>query len=390
MKKNSLELKDSIHQMVEECRSMVELCKKEVREMTEDEEKKFNELKENIEAKKRELQELEEELKSYDEKLPNEEIEEEEKEEKNNRNRSMKKNYLTKEIRNVQNGESFKINAETRTISVGDQGSGETTVPGVHDEVVETEIQGILEPLYAKSVLTQLGARWYTGLPMGDIQIPIMGKGAVTWEDELADAQETNNTFTTKKLQPKRLTAYVDISNKLIRQDTIGAENAIRRDIVNALQDKLEATILGAGAATATQPAGIFNGATVTKEDTYAKVCTAEAGVEENNVYGEMKYLMSPAAKAFYRSLIKGTNATGMVFDNNSMDGTPAVVTSNIAKNNFVYGDFSQLAVGSWGDIEITVDTVTQARKDCTRLVINAYFDAVILRPEAFAFGKVA
>lgn len=390
MKKNSLELKDSIHQMVEECRSMVELCKKEVREMTEDEEKKFNELKENIEAKKRELQELEEELKSYDEKLPNEEIKEGEKEEKNNRNRSMKKTYLTKEIRNVQNGESFKINAETRTISVGDQTVGESTVPGVHDEVVETEIQGILEPLYAKSVLTQLGARWYTGLPMGDIQIPIMGKGAVTWEDELAEAQETNNTFTTKKLQPKRLTAYVDISNKLIRQDTIGAENAIRRDIVNALQDKLEATILGAGPATTTQPAGIFNGATVTKEDTYTKVCTAEAGVEENNVYGEMKYLMSPAAKAFYRSLIKGTNATGMVFDNNSMDGTPAVVTSNIAKNNFVYGDFSQLAVGSWGDIEITVDTVTQARKDCTRLVINAYFDAVILRPEAFAFGKVA
>lgn len=389
MKKNSLELKDSIHQMVEECRSMVELCKKEVREMTEDEEKKFNEIKENIEAKKRELKELEDELNSYDDKLPNEEIEEEKETEKNNRNRSMK-NYLTKEIRKMQNGDSFKINAETRTIAVGDQGSGDTLVPGVHDAVIETEIQGILEPLYAKSVLTQLGVRWYTGLPMGDIQIPIMGKGAVTWEDELAEAQETNNTFSTKKLQPKRLTAYVDISNKLIRQDTIGAEEAIRRDIVNALQDKLEATILGAGAASTTQPAGIFNGATVTKEDTYAKVCTAEAGVEENNVYGEMKYLMSPAAKAFYRSLIKGTNATGMVFDNNAMDGTPAVVTSNIAKNNFVYGDFSQLAVGSWGDIDITVDTVTQARKDCTRLVINAYFDAVILRPEAFAFGKVA
>ena len=41
-------------------------------------------------------------------------------------------------------------------------------------------------------------------------------------------------------------------------------------------------------------------------------------------------------------------------------------------------------------DIEITVDTVTQARKDCTRLVVNAYFDAVILRPEAFAYGTIA
>jgi len=374
---------------------MVELCKTEKRNMTEDEEKKFDELKEKIEEKKRELQDLEEELKNYE--VPSEEIEkkdddEEIKEEKNKRNRSMK-NYLTQEIRKMQNGESFKINAETRTIAVGDQVTGEgasaVTVPGVHDAVVETEIQGILEPLYAKSVLTQLGVRWYTGLPMGDIQIPILGKGSVTWEDELAEAQESNNTFTTKKLQPKRLTAYVDISNKLIRQDTIGAEEVIRRDIVNAIQDKLEATILGAGAASTTQPAGIFNGATVTKEDTYAKVCTAESSVEANNVYGEMKYLMSPSAKAFYRSLQKG-NGVGFVYENNAMDGTPAVVTSNIAANNFVYGSFSQLAVGSWGDIEITVDTVTQARKDCTRLVINAYFDAVILRPEAFAFGKTA
>ena len=146
MKKNSLELKDSIHQMVEECRSMVELCKKEVREMTEDEEKHFDELKDNIEEKKRELSELEEELKSYEEKVPKEEIK---KENKNNNSRSMKK-LLQQEIRELSNGENLKLNAETRTISVGDQGEDPSKVPGVHDDVIETEIQGILEPLYAK------------------------------------------------------------------------------------------------------------------------------------------------------------------------------------------------------------------------------------------------
>lgn len=392
---NSLEIKDKIHQMVEECRSMVDTCKAEKRNMTEEEEKRFDELKEEIEEKKRELQDLEEELKNYEvpseepEKKDNEEKEPENKEEKNKRYNAMKKTYLTEQLRNLSNGEILKLNAETRAITVADQGTDPNVVPGVHNAVIETEIQGILEPLYAKSVLTQLGARWYKGLPQGDIQIPIMSKGSVTWEDEMVDASESQNAFTTKKLQPKRLTAFVDISNKVIKQDTINAEASIKADIVNALQDKLEATILGNGAATTSQPAGIFNGATIVKNDTFAKVCTAEAGVEANNVYGEMKYLMSPTAKAFYRSLIKGTNATGMVFENNEMDGVPAIVTSNIAANNYVYGNFANLAIGSWGDVEITVDTVTQARKDCTRLVINAYFDAVILRPEAFAFGKV-
>ena len=346
--------------------------------------------KEEEKPEEKEESETEEEKPEEEEKRSGENANKNDINNKNKTNHNIMKKLLQQEIRELNNGENLKLNAETRTISVGDQGTGENVVPGVHDEVVETEIQGILEPLYAKSVLTQLGVRWYTGLPMGDIQIPVMSKGSVTWEDELVEASESNNAFSSKKLQPKRLTAYVDISNKLLRQDTIGVETCIRRDIVNALQNKLEATILGAGAATTTQPAGIFNGATVVKNETYAKVTAAEAGVEENNVYGEMKYLMSPKAKAFYRSLIKGTNATGMVFENNAMDGTPAIVTSNVAQNNYVYGDFSQLAVGSWGDIDITVDTVTQARKDATRLVINAYFDAVVLRPEAFAFGKIA
>lgn len=400
---NSLELKDAIHQAVLECRSIVDKCKEEKRNMDEEEKKRFDELKEDIEEKKRELKELEEELENYElpedvkeeekEEKSDEEPSEEEKEEKNKRNITMK-NTLVKELRNAleNNIKSIKVNAETRTVAVQDYTpvGAQSAVPGVHDNVIETEIQGILEPLYAKSVLSELGVKWYKGLPQGDISVPVMGKGQVGWAAEIAEASASGNTFTNVTLSPKRLTAYVDISKQLIAQDTIGAEEAIRRDIVNALADKLEATIFGAVAGDTTKPAGIFYGATVTKNDTFAKVTTAEAGVEAANVFGQMKYLMSPTAKAFYRSLIKGTNATGMVFENGEMDGVPAIVTSNIAANKYVYGDFSNLAVGSWGDIDITLDPYTQAVNGCVRLVINAYFDAKILRSEAFAFGKTA
>ena len=196
MKKNTVELRDSIHQMVLQCRSMVETCKKEQRNMTEEEDKQFNELKDKIEEKKRELNELEEALKNYDEELP-EDLEEksvcEEKlpEEKNNRNITMK-NTLVKELRNAlaNNIKTIKFPAETRTVQVnGDSGQ-------VHDHVVEKEIQGILEPLYAKSVLAQLGVKWYTGLPKGDISVPVMGKGNVGWATEIATASASTNTFT--------------------------------------------------------------------------------------------------------------------------------------------------------------------------------------------------
>jgi HK97 family phage major capsid protein len=98
---------------------------------------------------------------------------------------------------------------------------------------------------------------------------------------------------------------------------------------------------------------------------------------------------MGNTAKATFRSMIKGTNATGMVLEANQIDGTPMINTSNVSTKKFAYGDFNYLAIGSWGDIEITVDPYTQATKGCIRLVVNAYFDAKVLRTEAFKFGNV-
>ena len=389
MKLNSVAIKQEINELVERSKSIVELCKTEVREMTEDEEKEFNSLKEQIDNKKTELKELEDKLSEYERMCPEEEeVKECEKEEKNQRNRSMKKS-LVKELRNAidNNIKTITVNAETRAMQVTGEG-------GVHDSVVETEIDGILEPLYANSVLSQLGARWYTGLPKGDVQIPIMSAGQVGWAAEIATAQATGNTFTTKKLQPKRLTAYVDISKQLIAQDAIGVEAAIRRDIVNALNDKLQATILGTEAKTDEKPAGIFNGVSYDNITDFKSLCNFESKLDDANINGEKKYLLGNGAKANLRSMIKGTNNTGMVMENNTVDGTPALNTSNVAggaagKNKLVYGDFNYLAIGSWGDLDITIDQYTQAVNGCIRLVINAFFDAVILRPEAFAYATV-
>ena len=364
----------------------------ENREEEKPEEKEVENLDEKPEVENREeekpeeVEKPEEEVEKPEEKTEKREIN---KENKNNHNIMNKQYSLVKELRNAidNNEKSITVNAETRTVTVQGYGEDPSQVPGVHDQVVETEVQGILEPLYANSVLTNLGVRWYAGLPKGDVQIPIMGKGSCGWAGEIEAATASGNTFTTKKLSPKRLTAYVDISKQLLAQDTIGVEAAIRRDIVNALNDKLEATILGADAKTDEKPAGIFNGASETNVDTYAQLCAFEAALDDANVNGQKKYLMGNTAKATFRSMAKGDK--GFILENGQIDGTPMVNTSNVSTKKFVYGDFNYLAIGSWGDIDITIDQYTQAINGCVRLIINAYFDAVILRPEAFKYGNV-
>ena len=367
----------------------------ENREEEKPEEKEVENLDEKPEAENREeekpeeVEKPEEEVeKPVEEKAEKREIN---KENKNNINIMNKQNSLVKELRNAieNNQKSITIAAENRTVTVQGYGEGASAVDGVHDQVIETEIQGILEPLYANSVLANLGVRFYTGLPHGDVQVPIMGKGSCGWAGEIEAASASGNTFTTKRLSPKRLTAYVDISKQLLAQDTIGVEAAIKRDIVNALNDKLEATIFGAVAGDTEKPAGIFYNASETNVDTFAQLCAFEASLDDANVNGQKKYLMGNTAKATFRSMIKGNNNSGFILENGQIDGTPMVNTSNVSTKKFVYGDFNYLAVGSWGDVEIVIDNYTQAINGCVRLIINAYFDAVILRPEAFKYGNV-
>ena len=394
-RRNSVELRDAQAQLLDKCKAIVETCKAEIREMTEEEEKEFNEAKEEIINLKAELDELNKELESYDDLLPK--VEEEEKEnpgcededqekrnlKTNKTNTTMKEISIVKEIRSaMENGtKQFKINADVEKRAV--------TVANEHDNVVETEIEGILEPLYAKSVLAELGVKFYTGMPMGDIQVPIMGRGNVGWVGEVSAAADASYGFSHVILQPKRLTAYVDISKKLLAQDTVGVENAIRRDIVNALTDKLEATIFGSAAGDSTKPAGIFYDSSIYDASTFAAVVANESKVEDNNVFGDMKYALSTGAKADLRAMPKSTKNTQLVMEGGQIDGVPAVVTSNIKTAGvYAYGDWSNLAVGSWGDIDITVDEYTQAVNGCVRLVVNAYFDCKKLRPEAFVFGK--
>ena len=112
------------------------------------------------------------------------------------------------------------------------------------------------------------------------------------------------------------------------------------------------------------------------------------AEVEEAN-YTNVKYLLSTRSKADFRAMAKSTKNTQLVYEGGTIDGTPAIVTSNVGiAGAYIYGDFSNLLVGSWGNIDITVDEYTQATKGCVRLVVNAYFDAKVARENAFAYAR--
>ena len=353
-----------------------------------------------------------EEPSSESDEEPSDDTETEDKEDKENKKtstRKMNKNFsLLKTIRSISRNQPL----DDLTNAVVEQGKSEMRKAGlsaqgqlviptnevraIHsvtadgEKVVATEVFDILTPLRAKNVLAQAGATIYSNLT-SDVKIPIMSKSNVTFEAENGDAKDGAGAFNYLKLTPHRLTAYVDISKELLAQDSVDVENAIRTDLVNAINSKLEEAFLSDFTGSAAQPKGVFAvvkpSSAVTND--FATLVANEAKVEDSNILNEPVYILSNKAKAALRAMAKGAS-TELVYENGEVDGTKAYNTSNVPASNYLFGDMSSLVIGTWSGLDLIVDPYTQAAKGAVRLVVNMYVDFGVARPETLVAGKLA
>ena len=255
---------------------------------------------------------------------------------------------------------------------------------GAGAENIATEKLDILEPLRANMVMSKAGATYLTGL-VGNISIPAYTGSNVAWAGETAAAANGAGDWSEIKLQPHRLTAYVDVSKEFLLQDSNDAEAMLRRDIIAAIGNKLESTILGADAGTDEKPEGLFNGVTaMTTAVKFGDIVDAEAELDAANVSGAYTYILSPKAKAALRTLSKDAGSGRFVLEDGEIEGSKALVSSNVAAKGLVVGDFTDYVIAQWGAIDLVCDSFTRATEGKVRLVVNAYFDAKPRRATSF------
>ena len=248
-------------------------------------------------------------------------------------------------------------------------------------ELIQTDKFSLMEPLTNKLVFTELGATYLN--VTNNVSVPKMSALNAGWVGEIEDAAKTSSTFETVDYSPKRISAYIDISKTLLYQDGTGVENMIRNQIVEALAQVLESTVLGTEAETNKKPAGIFNAA-ASKDLTFAGLVGMEKTLEEANVNGEFKYLVNPAIKATLRQTAVGGSKSDfrMLLDSdNEINGIPVVCTNNA--KGIAIADWSNLWITTFGGVDIVVDTVSQAVKNCIRIVVSMNVDAKFVRDEA-------
>lgn len=374
--------------------AMLDTCKVEQRKLNDDETSAFNSLAEEIKAKEQEIRDAE----ANQIKINNT---------KNEVRQMEKKNFsLLGAIRGVINNNiddttQAVINAgreEMRAAALNSQ--ADIVIPVAHrainvgtsDKTVPVEVANIFDEIRARSVFAAAGATYMTGL-QGDVKVPVLGSSTVGWEGEIGTPNAGTGSIGGVVMQPKRLTAYMDISKQLLLQSSPDVEAALQANLVRAVQDKLEATVFGAAAGDATKPAGMFNGKTISAATTtFAQLAALEATVDGKD-NGEYKYILSPGAKAVFRGMTmnNGTKnvASNYILAGGEVDGVPALTTANMHADHFVVGYWNRLVVAQFGGIEVTVDPYSRAANGEIRLVINAYVDAKVADANAFAYGKV-
>ena len=370
---NKIELIEQRIQLKKKAEGILATGEAEKRTLNDDEKKLFEEVRSQI-------ADIDKQISDIDNTLAEEKRQIENKSKENTLD--MKKINLTSEIRaRIDNPSLGNITVpafESRDYTVT-QDSG-----AKGGETVETVVEGLLTPLYDNQVLGNF--TWLTGL-QGDVKIPAMAGNTVAWEGEITEADKSDSAITSVTLQPKRLSAYVDISKQLLLQSNANVEAVIRQDLINALNDKLQKTFLGNEQGSATKPAGLFYNASTVDAVSFANIVAIEQAAEEANV-APTGYIINPAIKADARQAVKAVGQGGFLFENGELDGMPTAVTN--AAKGILYGNLKDFVIGQWGDVEVVVDQYTRATFGEIRLVINAYFDGKIRRADSIVAKAIA
>jgi HK97 family phage major capsid protein len=307
---------------------------------------------------------------------------------------------------------SIKIPSEVFKRDMSATGGTSGSEGGVN---VQTSVGSIIDVLLPKTVLRGLGVQQLSGL-VGNLDMPTASTvPSAGWNTENGSATEKSPTFSKITFSPKRLAAYIQVSNQLMLQSSNSIDAYVRNWLLNAMAQSLESAAIKGGGSN--EPVGIISNSSVNVTfaggassnstnangiaPVWADVINLMKAIENSN--GTMiNYLTNPKVKAALQTIPRQSSGVEGNFiwpaGANELNGygaaTTTLVPSNLSKGSssslsaLIAGDFSQMMVANWGGLELTVDPYSGATAGLTNVVLNAYMDVNLLQPTAFAVCK--
>ena len=299
--------------------------------------------------------------------------------------------------------EQRAVSATGTTSTTGDQGG----------MTIATNKAGLVDDFYNASILRQSGATVMEGL-IGTLDLPRLTAGSnPAKKTENASADAVSPLTAMLSLSPKRLPAYVDIGEQLLRQSSSAIEAIIRKSITSqmlAIQETAffhgggtnEANgIIGTSGVDVTSVVGGTNGAA----PTFAHIIGLETAVDaQNALLGNLRYFSNGQCRGKLKQTMKnasGTTAEFILGDAGLVNGYQANFTNAISRtltkgsssvaSAIFFGNAADYVIGYWGGLTLElIRDSANAKTGQYTLVAAAYYDGGVWRPKSFAVMKDA
>ena len=269
-------------------------------------------------------------------------------------------------------------------------------VPSAGGDLVATDLLAgsFIELLRNRLALAQVGVTMLTGL-QGNVAIPRQtGASTAYWVGEGNSPTESQPALDQVTMSPKTVGAFVDYSRKLLLQSSVDIEAMVRNDLARVIALEIDrAGIYGLGSSNEpkgiTQESGIGS-VTLTGYGTFEELVELETEVAAANAdFGSLFYLMNAGSRGALKTTEKA-NASGarFVFEDGEVNGYPVVVSNQLANKDILFGNFSQLIMGMWSGLDLTVDPFTHSTSGTVRIVALQDLDVAVRQPTAFAYGQ--
>lgn len=287
---------------------------------------------------------------------------------------------------------------------------------GGHTVATNLLSANFIDLLRNRMMVMRMGAQLLSGL-VGNVAIPRQTGGATAyWVAESGSPAESQQAFDQVAMSPKTIGAFTDLSRKLIIQSSVDVEGFVRGDLATVLGLGLDlAAINGNGAGN--QPTGVLNvsgigdvaGGANGLTPTWAHIIELWSDIANANAdFGNMGMLTNSRVIGKLMGTLKSTGVAGYIVENfpdasgitnagGARVGVSNQVPSNLTKGTsagvcsaIINGNWSDLIIGNWGSLDLTVDPYTGSTSGTVRVIALQDADIAVRHPESFSAMKDA
>ncbi|MBA2660082.1 MAG: phage major capsid protein [Nitrosospira sp.] len=265
-------------------------------------------------------------------------------------------------------------------------------------EIVPTDYRPdqFIEPFRNKLLARTLGVRVLSGLH-GDVAIPAYGTGVTSaWVAENGALTASDLTHDTKSLSPKHVGALSEMSRQLIQQSSPDIEQLLRDDMAFALAAAIDSALIKGGGSN--EPTGIIPTVGIQTQSLATLDWSGISAMIEKSELANSNasaWLTSPGVMKKLRVTLKSASSGATYLtENGRLADLPIHSTKQVplatAKGQLILGEFSQVLLGIWSELDILVNPFDSTAYARGGVLVRAMAtcDIVIRHPEAFVLAN--